>query len=152
MGIFGFLNRKGTLTGDIVLRGLPQHLMSDVSVGFFRVSSASTPALSNDDTTPDSWPDVASIRESSDPKDKPLSFCLERPPGFYYLAISAILYMRRDGKMFAQVERFFPMTQPCEIKAGATQEIRLEARWPDIPLEDLNSYGVFRPGQPPEFT
>jgi hypothetical protein len=150
MGIFSFFKSKGTVAGEVVLRGLPEHEMLDVSVGFFVVAAAASAPLSDDTTPAGAWKDVVSIKENSEPKDKPLRFYVERPAGFYYLAISAIVYMRRDGKMFAQVERFFPMTQPCEIKAGPVPEIRLEARWPDIPLEELGSYGVFRPGQPPE--
>jgi hypothetical protein len=150
MGIFSLFKQKGIVAGEVVLRGVPQHEMYSVSLGLFRVSSAESPVLTDSTTPAGEWTDNQSVKESQEPDDKPLRFRFERPAGFYYLAISAIVYMRRNGKMFAQVERFFPMTQPCSITAGTVPEIRLEAVWPDIPLEELGSYGVFRPGQPPQ--
>ncbi len=47
-----------------------------------------------------------------------------------------IAYIERDGKMYAQVERFFPMASPIRIEAGATRRIHLTVDWPDIPFDD----------------
>src|SRR5262249_19396662 len=37
-----------------------------------------------------------------------------------------------------QVERFFPMTRPCEIRAGGEQQVKLAVSWPDIPFEEFH--------------
>ena len=93
----------------------------------------------------DKYIDTESVKEAEEPDDKPLRFSVERTVGFYYLAVSVIAYLERSGKMFAQVERFFPMTRPCQIRPGVEQPVELAVTWPDIPFDELGSYGTFYP-------
>lgn len=145
MGIFDIFKRKGTLKGEVVLRGLPPHKMYSVSVTFFPVTSAASPPPFGGDPPPERWTDDSSVKEAEEPDDKPLHFSFERVAGFYYLGVSVIAYLERDGKMFAQVEQFFPMSRPCEIRAGSEQQVQLPVAWPDIPFDELHTYGTVHP-------
>jgi len=89
--------------------------------------------------------DTGSVKEAEEPDDKQLRFSFQRPTSHYYLGVSVIAFLERDGKMFAQVERFFPMTRPCEIRAGGEQQIQLAVSWPDIPFDELHTYGTVHP-------
>src|SRR5258707_2847600 len=121
MGILDMFRRKGSVAGMVVLRGLPPHRMYSVSVTLFKVASAAAPPPFGGNPPTDQYRDVASVKEADEPDDKPLRFQVHRSAGFYYLAVGVIAYLERDGKMFAQVERFFPMTHPCQIQAEAEQ-------------------------------
>ncbi len=145
MAIFDIFKKKGTLTGEVVLRGLPPHKMYSVTVTFFPVASAAAPAPFDGDPPTDRWTDTSSVKEAEEPDDKPLRFSFQRTAGHYYLGVSVIAFLERDGKMFAQVERFFPMTRPCEIRAGGEQQIQLPVSWPDIPFDELHTYGTVHP-------
>ena len=145
MAIFDIFKRKGTLKGEVVLHGLPQHKMYSVTVTFFSVASADSPPPFAGDPQPERWTDDGSVKEADEPDDKPLHFAIQRATGFYYLGVGVIAYLERDGRMFAQVERFFPMTRPCEIRAGGEQQIELAVSWPDIPFDELQTYGTVHP-------
>jgi len=147
MAIFDIFKRKATINGKIVLRGLPAHKMFSVTTTFFPVAASSTPPPFNSDPPVESWTDNASVKEAEEPDDKPLRFSVQRAAGHYYIGVSVIAFIERDGKMFAQVERFFPMPQACEIGAGTQSEIQLVVNWPDIPFDQLHSYGTIRPSK-----
>lgn len=145
MAIFDMFKKKGALTGEVVLRGLPPHKMYSVTLAFFPVASDASPPPFGGDPPTDRWTDTASVKEAEEPDNKPLRFCFERASGNYYLGVSVIAFLERGGKMFAQVERFFPMTRPCQIKAGVEQQVQLAVAWPDIPFDELPSYGTVHP-------
>jgi hypothetical protein len=146
MAMFDIFKKKGTLTGEVVLHGLPPHKMYSVTVTFFRVVSASAPPPFGGDPSVDQYPDDdESVKEADEPDDKPLRFRAQRSVGFYYLAVGVIAYLERGDRMFAQVERFFPMTSPCEITAAGEQHVQLKVWWPDIPFDELHSYGTIHP-------
>jgi hypothetical protein len=145
VAIFDIFKKKGTLTGEVLLRGLPPHKMYSVAVTFFPVASASSPPPFDGDPPTDKWTDTASVKEAEEPDDKSLRFRFERVAGFYYLGVGVIAFLERGGKMFAQVERFFPMARPCQIQAGVEQQIQLAVAWPDIPFHELHSYGTVHP-------
>jgi hypothetical protein len=147
MAIFDIFKKQGTLTGDVVLRGLPPHKMYSVSVSLFQVVSASSQPPFNGDPPADTYTDTESVKEADEPDDKPLHFRIQRTVGFYYLAVGVIAYLERDGKLFAQVERFFPMTRPCQIQPEEEQPIELSVAWPEIAFEDLASYGTVHPSR-----
>jgi hypothetical protein len=145
MAIFNIFKKKGTLTGEVLLRGLPPHKMYSVTVTFFPVSSAASPPPFDADPPADRWTDTVSVRETEEPDDKPLRFSFQRATGHYYLGVGVIAFLERGGKMFAQVERFFPMTRPCQIQAGVEQQVQLAVAWPDIPFDALRTYGTVHP-------
>ena len=145
MAIFDFFKKKGTLSGEVVLSGLPPHKMYSVTVTFFPVASAASSTPFDGDPPPDKWTDTSPVKEAEEPDDKQLRFSFQRTAGYYYLGVGVIAYLERGGKMFAQVERFFPMTQPCEIRAGGKHQIQLAVSWPDIPFDELPTYGTIHP-------
>jgi hypothetical protein len=122
MPIFDIFKREATLRGEVLLRDLPPHKMYCVSVTFFPVASANSPVPFDGDPPIDNWTNGVWVKETDEPDDKPLHFCVERTAGHYYLGISAIVFLDRNGEWFAQVERFLPMTSPCEIPAGGEQQ------------------------------
>jgi hypothetical protein len=145
MAIFDIFKRKGTVAGEVLLHGLPPHKMYSVSVTFFPVSSASSPPPFDADPPVDRWTDTASIKKAEESDDKPLHFSFQRAAGHYYLGVGIIAYLERGGRMFAQVERFFPMTHSCHIQSRVEQQVELAVVWPDIPLEELHTYGTMYP-------
>jgi hypothetical protein len=122
--------------------------MYSVSLSFFRVASASSQPPFNGDPPADAYIDAESVKEAEEHDEKPLRFRVERPAGFYYLAIGVIAYFEREGKLFAQVERFFPMTRPHQIQQKDTGPVELFISWPDIPFDELGSYGTVYPSKP----
>lgn len=145
MAIFDIFRGKGWLGGKVAIRGLPAHERFSVSVAFFRVGSASAQPPYGGNPPPEKYADGESIKEAEEPEDKPLEFRVQRPVGYYYVAVGIIAYLKREGKMYAQVERFFPMAKPCRIERGREATVALEVTWPDLPLEALGSYGTVRP-------
>jgi hypothetical protein len=145
MGIFDIFKSKGSVAGTITIGGLPPHKMYSASVTLFPVASASSPRPFDGDPPPEQWTDTESVKEAGEPDDKPLRFRIQRPSGFYYLGVGVIAYLEHDGRMLAQVERFFPMSQPCQIRSGADSRVDLAVVWPDIPLDELHSYGTIHP-------
>jgi len=119
--------------------------MYSVTVTFFPVGSSSSPPPFDGDPPANKWTDTASVKEAEEADDKPLGFCFQRSSGFYYLGVGVIAFLERDGKMFAQVERFFPMARPCQIQPGVEQRIELAVAWPDIPFDQLHTYGTVHP-------
>jgi hypothetical protein len=147
MAILDIFKKKVALVGNILLRSLPPHKMYSVTVTFFPVAAVSSPPPFNSDPPIDKWVDTASVKKDEDPDDKPLLFKLQRVQGYYYIGVSVIAIMERDGKMYAQVERFFPMTRPCEIRAGVEQQVQVAVSWPDIPFDELHTYSTAYPAK-----
>jgi hypothetical protein len=143
--MFDILKKKGVLAGEVLLLGLPPHKMYSVTVTFFSVGSASSPPPFYGDPPTDTWTDTTSVKEAEEPDDKPLRFRCERLAGYYFLGVSVIAFLERDGKMFAQVERFFPMSQPCEIRPGGERHVQLPVSWPVTPFDELHTYGTVHP-------
>ena len=139
--------KNGSIAGLVVVYGLPPHKLYSVSVTFFPVASASTPPPFAGDPPVDQYIDEESVKEAEEPDDKSLQFRFQRPEGFYYLAVGIIAFLERNGKMFAQVERFFPMTRPCQIQSGVEAHADLIVTWPDIPFDELHSYGTIYPNK-----
>lgn len=145
MTILNIFRRKGTIAGEILLHGLPSHKMYCLSVTFFPVSSDASPPPFDADPPVDSWIDTEWVKEVEEPDDKPLRFSFQRAAGYYYLGVGVIIFLERDGQRFAQVERFFPMSRPCQIQSGVQKQLQLAVTWPDIPFDQLHTYGTVYP-------
>jgi hypothetical protein len=87
------------------------------------------------------------IKEREDPNNFPLKFSLTKPSGFYFVDVGVIAFREVDGKMYAQVEHFFPNEKPVEIVQNEETFIQLTVKWPDIPLGELGSYGIVYPSR-----
>jgi len=145
MSNLNIYERKGALAGAVTLRGLPMCKAYSVSVALFPVPSDSSPPPFGGEPPAEKYTDEVTIKGAEEAEDKPLRFQLERTSGFYYLDVGVIAYIERDGKMYAQVERFFPMASPIRIEAGATRQVHLAVDWPDIPFDELGVYGTIYP-------
>jgi hypothetical protein len=145
MAILDLFRRKGFLTGTVIVRGLPPHKAYSVSITTFRVPSASSPPPYGGDPPVDRYTNDEPVKEADEAEDKPLSFRLSRAEGSYFLGVGVIAYLDRDGKMFAQVERFLPMTRPCQVMSGCEHQVEVVVAWPAIPFEDLHAYGTIHP-------
>ena len=146
MAFAGLFRKKGHVSGTVLVRGMPESEMFSVSLAFFRVEGASAAAPFDGQPPPDHYVDDAPVKEAEENQVMPFSFRFERPPRFYYLDVGVIAYLRRDGKMFAQVERFFPLSKPVEVRGGSVEcQVALVADWPTIPFDELGTYGVIKP-------
>ena len=82
--------------------------------------------------------------ESSQPAYD-LPFAVERPAGFYYLQVRAILFRTQAGKVFAQAEQFFVGRRPAHVAPEPEGTLTLPVSWPAQPLEELHHYGTVSP-------
>ena len=145
MALLDVFRRTGIISGELVLVGMPQCKMFSATVHFFSVRSGMDPLPYDGNPPPSAYRDEFSVREAEDPSDKPLRFSIRKPAGFYHIDVGVIAYREVDGKMFAQVEHFFPLERPCEVSAGEEKTVVLQVRWPDVPLEELHHHGTIYP-------
>ena len=149
MSLLNFFKRKGKIAGQVTIHGLPSHKFYSASLAFFPVASASSPPPFGGEPPANQYTDESPLKEAEDPEDKPLRFEFERPTGYYYLDVGVIAYLERNGKMFAQVEHFFPLNTPVRIEPDSTRQSDLSVSWPDIPFEELGTYGTIYPKNKP---
>jgi hypothetical protein len=122
-----------------------------VSLCFFRVGSADAPAPYGGDPPAEAATDCHQVAKQVDLNTESsqvryeLPFSVERPAGFYYLQVRAILFRAQAGKVFAQVEPFFYSRRPLEITEPAAGFVTLPMSWPRDAVEDLEFYGVLEP-------
>lgn len=137
--------------GTLAVSGLPLHRGLIVSLCFFRVGAGTDPAPYGGDPPAEAVTDEHQVfkqvdlnAESSQPEYN-LSFAVERAAGFYYLQVRAILFRTQAGKVFAQAEQFFFARRPLPLTEEPLGHVTLPVEWPQIPLEELGSYGVVEP-------
>src|SRR5947209_6364411 len=126
MGSFGRRGaRMAKLEGSIAVSGLPPHRGLIVSLCFLPVKSADVPAPYGGDPPAEAVTDSHEVAKQVDLHTESsqagyeLPFVVERPAGFYYLPVRAILFRTQADKVFAQAEQFFfarrplPLTEPA---------------------------------------
>jgi hypothetical protein len=139
------------LEGMIAVAGLPPHRGLIVNLCFFRVGSAETPAPYGGDPPGEAVYDSHEVAKQVDLHTESshsaydLPFVVERPAGFYYLQVRVILFRAQAGKVFAQAEQFFFARQPLPLTDEPMGSITLPLQWPQIPLEELGTYGIVKP-------
>jgi hypothetical protein len=139
------------LEGTLLVAGLPPHRGLIVSLCFLRVDAATDPAPYGGDPPADAVTDCHEVfkqvdlhTESSQAAyDLPLA--VERPAGFYYLQVRAILFRTQGEKVFAQAEQFFFARRPLPLTEEPLGGVTLPVQWPEIPLDELGSYGAVEP-------
>ena len=142
-----------TLNGEVVLSGLPPHCGLIASLCFFSVAHADAPVPYGGDPPASAVIDCHEIVETVDmhtevsQEVRELQFTTERPVGFYYLQVRAVLFRARADKLFAQTEQFFFGRRPLPLTEEPSGRITLPVRWPQIPLDELGSFGVITPQQ-----
>ena len=139
------------LEGTLAVSGLPPHRGLIVSLCFFRVRAATDPAPYGGDPPAEAVTDCHEVFKQVDLHTESsqacydLSFVVERPAGFYYLQVRAILFRTQAGKVFAQAEQFFFARRPLPLTDEPLGSVTLPVQWPQISLEELGSYGVGEP-------
>jgi hypothetical protein len=107
------------LEGTIAVAGLPPHRGLIVNLCFFKVGAADAPAPYGGDPPAEAVTDSHEVAKQVDLHTESsqsgydLPFAVERPAGYYYLQVRAILFRTQAGKVFAQVEQFFFARQPA---------------------------------------
>ena len=141
-----FLDRfrkKGEVVGAIFVKDLPEHHSLDVSLGFTRVRTRSSPFPADDPGAPFHTRDyVATVKKGSDPEIQPLSFETEQPVGYYYLVLRLMLAREIRGKVGVQIENFPLGGGAVEIRHDATVTINGSVTWPSVADEALHEYGT----------
>jgi len=138
----------GNVVGKVVITNLPPRRGVIVSLAFFQVPGADSPAPYDGDPAGDRVTDQAELlndvhlEHARADASLEQEFEVDRPEGFYYLQVRVILVRTQGGKTFAQAEQFFfgrrCLVVPCD---GVT----LPVVWPDTPLEELHRYGTVQP-------
>jgi hypothetical protein len=106
------------LEGTIAVAGLPPHRGLIVNLCFFPVSTAAAPAPYGGDPPAEAVIDSHEVAKQVDLNTESsqssydLPFAVERPAGYYYLQVRAILFRAQEGKVFAQAEQFFFARRP----------------------------------------
>jgi hypothetical protein len=136
--------------GSIALTGLPPHRGLIVSLCFFPVEAADAPAPYGGDPPADAVTDSHEVvkqvdlnTETSQPSYD-LPFVVERPAGFYYLQVRAILFRKPAEKVFAQAEQFFFARRPLPLTQSLSN-VTLPVEWPQLEVDELHIYGVVKP-------
>jgi hypothetical protein len=143
----------GKLVGTVSITGLPPHRGLILSLCFYNVGAADTPAPHGGDPPPEAATDCHQVHKQVDlhtesgQSSYELPFAVERPVGFYYLQVRAILFRFHADKMYAQAEQFFYRRRPLELTEQPVS-VTLPVPWPTESPEELNLYGVFEPKKP----
>lgn len=141
----------GKLEGTIAVTGLPPHRGLIVNLCFYRVDTADAPAPHGGDPPAEAATDCHEVAKQVDLHTETtktaieLPFAIERPVGFYYLQVRAILFRVQAGKVVAQAEQFFYSRRPLPIIEGSQDRITLPVAWPGEPLDELHHYGTVHP-------
>lgn len=143
--VLDFQKRKGVLYGSVTIDGLPEIKMYSVSVSLFSAENEQSPLPYGGVPPSDKYTDTVYIKEADESLDKAIRFELDRKAGFYHLDVGVIAYIENGGKLYAQVEHFFPLECPVKVEPGVKVEINLRPVWPDTPFEDLGYYGTVSP-------
>ncbi|MGL4422701.1 MAG: hypothetical protein ACRCZF_18675, partial [Gemmataceae bacterium] len=139
------------LQGTIAVAGLPPHGGLIVSLCFYRVVAADIPAPYGGDPPAEAATDCheavkrVDLDAESSQSTYELPFNVERPDGFYYLQVRAILFRVQVGKVLAHAEQFFFGQRPVQVVPGSEVAITLPVSWPALPVEELHHYGTVLP-------
>jgi hypothetical protein len=136
------------LEGTIAVAGLPPHRGLIVSLCVYRVEAADAPAPDGGDPPAEAATDCHEVSNQVDLNAKSsraaydVPFSIERPAGFYYLQVRAILFRTQAGKVFAQAEQFFFGRRPAHVAQEPEGTLTLPVCWPAQSLEQLHHHGT----------
>src|SRR5262245_16306991 len=139
------------LEGTVSISGLPPHRGLILSLCFYSVPAADAPAPYGGDPPAEAATDCHEVYNQVDLHTElaqpayELPFSVERPAGFYYLQVRAMLFRTQGGKVFAQVEPFFYSPRPVEIPQRAEGRLTLPVSWPTQAVEEPHHYRTFHP-------
>ena len=139
-----------TINGHIAISNLPPHRGLIVSLAFYEVEGMdSNPPYDGDPPVeavsdcPELYSRVDLESETTE-KLRTIPFTIEHAKGYFYLQVRAILFRKKDEKVYAQTEQFFFVRRPLELIDGIVS-VTLPIEWPAISLEELQKYGTIEP-------
>jgi hypothetical protein len=141
----------GRLDGTVSISGLPPHRGLILNLCFYRVPAADAPAPYAGDPPAEAATDChevykqVDLHTETDRSAYDLPFGVERPPGYYYLQVRAILFRTQGDKVFAQAEQFFYSRRPVEVPQAVDGRLTLPVSWPAQSLEELHHYFTVHP-------
>jgi hypothetical protein len=139
------------LEGTVSISGLPPHRGLILNLCFYGVPAADAPAPYAGDPPAEAATDCHEVYKQVDLDTETarsgyeLPFRVERPPGYYYLQVRAILFRTQGGKVFAQAEEFFYGRRPVAVPPAVTGRLTLPVSWPTESLDELHRYGTIQP-------
>lgn len=128
--------------GRFSIRRLPAHFAISVHALLLHSSADGGPSNNINDYEPHG------IKSHEDNEIWPIHFALRKPAGFYHVGFSVIAFMKREGKTYAQVERFLTTLRPHHTAERDLNRIQFCVDWPDVPTKKLGTYGTIRPQSP----
>src|SRR5262245_59316383 len=140
-----------TLDGTLSLSGLPPHRGLILKLCFYSVPSADAPAPYAGNPPAEAATDCHEFYNQVDLHTEltqsayELPFHIERPPGYYYLQVRAILFRNQGGKVFAHAEQFFYSRRPVAIPQAVEGHLTLPVSWPTESLDELHHHGTVHP-------
>jgi len=127
---------QGTVTGKLVIENLPAQKQYAVSLHLFPAANGYSEPPYGDKPPADAFPREIVVKTAQDSEDAPLVFRSQEKPGFYHPCVSIHSIQEAGGKQSSQVQRFFPMDRPVQIKAFQERSLLLKATWQDTPPQD----------------
>jgi hypothetical protein len=147
----GRAHRVAGVEGTIAVAGLPPHRGLIVSLCFYKVPTADAAAPYGGDPPAEAATDCHEVLKQVDLDTETeraaydLPFRIERPGGWYYLQVRAVLFRTQAGQVFAQAEQFFFGRRPIRVAPEPEGTVTLPVTWPDQSLEELHRYGTVSP-------
>jgi hypothetical protein len=139
------------LEGTIQITGLPPNRGLIISLCFFGVETAETPAPYNGDPPVEAVTDCDQVYEQVDFNREwadntfEHDFRVERKVGYYFVQLRVVLLRSQAGKMLAQAEQFFFGRRPLRIPVEPNANVTFPVAWPTQPLSELHAYGQVIP-------
>lgn len=140
-----------TLAGTISLSRLPRHRGLILNVCLYPVEAADAASPYNGTPPPEAAIDCDKVFENVDLEAESSDACfdhkftIERPVGFYFVQVRAILFRMQEGRVVAQAEQFFFGHQPVPVRSELTGGEYFPISWPTLPLQELQHYGTISP-------
>lgn len=142
----------GRLEGHISIEGLPHHRGLMIHLAFFAVTGPDAPAPYGGNPPAEAVTDCVKVYEQVEIDSEcrqtrfEYAFTLERPPGYYFVQVRAILFRdKQGGDLLAQAEQFFFARRPVRITPEPESRVMFPVTWPKEALEELHYYGTIKP-------
>ena len=141
------------IEGKIALTGLPPHRGLIVTPCFFPVTGPSAPVPYDGEppggaaTESHVVYEAVNLDHESTESSVEIAFAAERPLGYWYIQLRAVLFRKGSGKVFAQAEQFFFRRRPLHVDSEYVAGVFIPMTWPSTRIEDLGHYGTVHPAR-----
>lgn len=139
-------NQTVQLSGIIAISDMPPHLGLIVRLALHPVFN-SDDAPPGDDAFPEESTEVYNSVDLNIELAQPfieIPYVINCTASHVYIQLSTIMFRQKGEKAFAQVERFTFAKRSLPLFEDM-RSVTLPVTWPQIPLEELGSYGTVYP-------